>query len=827
MAGGTRLVVALLAGVFLLSIIPHSYGQESTNSNLILLLESDIEQTYIEGDRLTLDVQLFNPTEKVTISNNPSCEFIFAIINSHGDEVYSSETTCRNQIQSIVIDENEKYDLTTQYWDFTDAKDQIIPSGTYTIDIAHSKEPIYNSLVFEFYSSANNNNNLDLKAKLVDIDDDSYLAQFTIYNPSTEPIITDNIDCTIILENQIYRFIFNDCFNGTAILHPFENIYSSSQLIPKEWINDNRSLKYSILGDDENYLFPSNEISNDNQEEILPATVQNLPSITVNELVLNQVDSVISLQANLADYPPVSSDCYADVTIVSDLGDLVKSLSIDYCDINSKSANRNINIMTDLYQWELTDADGCYIDHGKYTIIVGIGHSYYSADYQNLNRNNAISCLSNHIDVNSENFILDTSIYSKIKLTSEDGLIRLHYDCITKIRYESNIENYEIPLFEICGYTSGNYLTPEENNYSISHKIEVPGLEQMEKVDLFINTYFEFTQHHEDSVYTYLGQTIKIEKELFLVNGQWDLVQFNGDSCWMISSPNSAFMLGELNQAGVWTPQKGWSGEYSASLAEDQNNGCGLFGLPIITINSVYSESELIERVFLSEQEPDEEETVTVTEIAVISVTSSSIVFGLLVFVSNTESLRIPTTTAGLWLLGLVGKTHETTDGRFQRGRLIGYLTANPGCHFRALMAALSMSNGQITHHLRLLENQELIWRVNDGRFVRYYPLNNSLYPGMNPENLPVPLLSPDPKSLQGKILTLLDDEHQYGEFPTQSELAKKLAKSQQLISHHLRTLQKYGLVEKRKMGIKNRYKLTREAIFLLETDLEFIKLKE
>ena len=60
------------------------------------------------------------------------------------------------------------------------------------------------------------------------------------------------------------------------------------------------------------------------------------------------------------------------------------------------------------------------------------------------------------------------------------------------------------------------------------------------------------------------------------------------------------------------------------------------------------------------------------------------------------------------------------------------------------------------------------------------------------------------------------------GQFPTQAELAKRLEKSQQLISHHLRTLQKYGLVERRKMGVKNRYKLTREAIFLLETSGDF-----
>ena len=218
---------------------------------------------------------------------------------------------------------------------------------------------------------------------------------------------------------------------------------------------------------------------------------------------------------------------------------------------------------------------------------------------------------------------------------------------------------------------------------------------------------------------------------------------------------------------------------------------------------------------------------IDVVAIAVTGTASASIILALVLLISNTESLRIPVTSLGLWMFALVGKTHETSDGRFQRGRLIGYLTANPGCHFRALMAALKMSNGQITHHLRLLENQELIWRINDGRFVRYYPLNNSLYPGMNPEDLPIPPLSPDPNSLQGKILTLLDDEHQLGEFPTQSELAKKLEKSQQLISHHLRTLQKFGLVEKRKMGIKNRYKLTKEALFLLETDMEFTKVRD
>mgnify|MGYP007102847642 CR=1 FL=1 len=69
-------------------------------------------------------------------------------------------------------------------------------------------------------------------------------------------------------------------------------------------------------------------------------------------------------------------------------------------------------------------------------------------------------------------------------------------------------------MFEICGYTAGNYLTPNENSYLISHKTEISDLEYMEKIDVSYKINLEFIQYHEDSVYTYLGQTIKFEKEL-------------------------------------------------------------------------------------------------------------------------------------------------------------------------------------------------------------------------------------------------------------------------------------------------------------------------
>ena len=182
----------------------------------------------------------------------------------------------------------------------------------------------------------------------------------------------------------------------------------------------------------------------------------------------------------------------------------------------------------------------------------------------------------------------------------------------------------------------------------------------------------------------------------------------------------------------------------------------------------------------------------------------------------NNEAIRISTTLTGLWFLGLIGKTSETSDGRFQRGRLLGYLTANPGCHFRALLSALDMSNGQLLTTF-VLEQEESIWRRKDGRLVRYYPLTNTLHPLLEDDAPPVPILAPDPLSLQGKILVLLDHDSQMETSLLPAELAKRLDKSQQLISHHLRTLEKYGLIEGRRMGMRNRYKLTKEAMFLLE----------
>ena len=187
-----------------------------------------------------------------------------------------------------------------------------------------------------------------------------------------------------------------------------------------------------------------------------------------------------------------------------------------------------------------------------------------------------------------------------------------------------------------------------------------------------------------------------------------------------------------------------------------------------------------------------------------------------LLYLGNTEWIRIPALQVGVGLIGMVRRSGEH-DGEYQRGRIMGYLTANPGVHFRALLGALEMSNGQLTHHLKHLQGEERVWRRKDGRLVRFYPA--SIQATLDDDELPVPLLTPDPNSLQGKILRLLDATENDIVNLSQKELAVRLEASQQLVSHHLRTLEKFGLVEREKVGMRYRYQLTREAIFLVNSN--------
>ena len=545
-----------------------------------------------------------------------------------------------------------------------------------------------------------------------------------------------------------------------------------------------------------------------------------------------------------------TSSCRAEMWVLDDLGNVVfdsrqekvcQSIELE------QTLEADEDMVFDLPQWNFFDSNGCSLQPGMYTVVAELPEFHLAVseviEYRDVEVNGCTEATDLSLDASSQWSDDDTlSLSTSVVNTADSTYLRMIQPCTYELNFVNDEGMSVHRIQSLCGEYDGRKVLVPTGDEGLNfagvavefiqdgipvlsdgfYTLEVT-MQASSKLTTSVNLAWPPTFTEEDST---VQTTVETPVEQFELTGSWTGLLTDTGTCYVLEMDETMYLLSNARTLSAWTPSSTVQGVYVAQ-ATTPSPACGGFSAPSVEVVDVVMERSTLEEssestpVVVAEDEAASEATSPVVTVATVVVTTS-ILSLLAVMVATNEGLRLPATMAGLWFIGLLGKTHETTDGRYQRGRLMGYLTANPGCHFRALMSALDMSNGQITHHLRILEAEEHVWRKNDGRLVRYYPLTNQLNPNTSADDLPVPPLSPDPNSLQGKILNLLDQDGDMGQFPTQAELAKRLEKSQQLISHHLRTLQKYGLVERRKMGVMNRYKLTREAIFLLETSDDF-----
>ena len=74
-------------------------------------------------------------------------------------------------------------------------------------------------------------------------------------------------------------------------------------------------------------------------------------------------------------------------------------------------------------------------------------------------------------------------------------------------------------------------------------------------------------------------------------------------------------------------------------------------------------------------------------------------------------------------LLPLYSKIRrEEVLDQYTRGKIHGYIIANPGEHYNSLKAQLRLKNGTLAYHLRVLEREGYVKSVRDGPFKRFYP---------------------------------------------------------------------------------------------------------
>ncbi len=829
------MLAVMLAG--LLAIMAPSAFADNENLSLnATIIDAPDKGWYGSGDIVEISAILSNDGDSTSIVVDPSCDEVLKVW-SQTNLVYDGTEACLGQSRGLDIDAFSTTNFDSLTWDLTNSDGEIVPSGDYIVEYFIPGEGLSSSLEVHVQSPFDVPDGLEMSVVAtaregVYSEAEPSIMSIRLHNSLSENIALDFGECRLIINSEL----FDECGPNNLLANQIVTIAQ----IPFSLDSGINEFTVSI-GD--------TTLSQTIILDAVPDSDQGINSGNVDSISLNLVLEGDSLFGEMEAFSPdisifnngpndvafdFTTSCRGEIWVVDSSGNVVMdSRSMKECSDIEVEYQLQPDTTRSFSQpeWNFIDMFGCHIPPGDLLVVMEIPeHDMYATESITLTRERDTYCEDSALAIDAE--------------VSGDNLLTV----IPTVEGD----NFEISWFTICGLETTLFNAGEQIDMQLSEcdyleqitlqasDIELSPIEfDMEGMDDG-----EYTIFFETTTYPQVRSSINFDWPIIseetneeevteetevvvsrIVSGTWSSTSNDLGTCWLLNTPDEGILtLAGSQGLATWSPERGATGEYLVYESEAAVE-CSDFAALSFTVEEVYSQqviSETVEEdsetVEIAPIENNEEEISPVVVTVGVVVASSGILSILVALIATNESWRIPATSAGLWLLGLVGRTSETSDGRYQRGRLMGYLTANPGCHFRALMAALEMSNGQITHHLKILEDEDRIWRRADGRLVRFYPFTSNLHPGILDEDLPLPPLSPDPNSLQGKILRLLDDDGQMNKFPTQAELAHRLERSQQLVSHHLRTLQKFGLVEKKKSGVRNRYCLTREALFLLET---------
>ena len=129
--------------------------------------------------------------------------------------------------------------------------------------------------------------------------------------------------------------------------------------------------------------------------------------------------------------------------------------------------------------------------------------------------------------------------------------------------------------------------------------------------------------------------------------------------------------------------------------------------------------------------------------------------------------------------------TGRSVLDNYIRGKIHGYIIANPGDHYSGIMRRLNLSNGLFAYHVKVLERESLVKSVMDGRLRRFYPI------GMKVE------FQRDLDTVQVRVLNLISENPGI----TQKEIVSALGLRKQLVNLNVRAMYHAGLIDIVKRG--------------------------
>ncbi len=147
--------------------------------------------------------------------------------------------------------------------------------------------------------------------------------------------------------------------------------------------------------------------------------------------------------------------------------------------------------------------------------------------------------------------------------------------------------------------------------------------------------------------------------------------------------------------------------------------------------------------------------------------------------------------------LALKKLLREKKLDQFVRGQIYQYIRENPGDNYSSIMAATGTSNGNLTHHLRILVKEDFIKVKKDGRRVYFYP-----------KDVPIPhKLGIRFSPLQARMLEHISKDPDI----RQVKLCKVLNEKKQTIAYNVWTLADAGVVTVNRVGRETFIRLSKE----------------
>ncbi len=205
--------------------------------------------------------------------------------------------------------------------------------------------------------------------------------------------------------------------------------------------------------------------------------------------------------------------------------------------------------------------------------------------------------------------------------------------------------------------------------------------------------------------------------------------------------------------------------------------------------------------------------TILTMKIAAIGVTAPTII--MVGYVCSSETVRFPMSKRW-WAVSTLMLGIKRESGEFQRGRILGFLSGSQGAHVALIKKILNLSNGQMSHHLSILEKEGLVWSVGDGRKLRYYTHHIKID---NLESLPKPPLQIINGSTQHTILLKIEENEENG--ITLSQISNELKRTPSLINYHISSLYSSDYITSQYKKFTKIWLITQEGkAALIDSDL-------